>query len=399
MGLTSTAVKHIRPSTKTQKLFDEKGLYLEVSPRGGKWWRFKYRFDGKEKRISLGTFPEVSLKEARIQRDQSRALISQSIDPSQQRKAEKLARKISVTNSFEAVAREWFEKKKQNYSDKHKATIIQRLEKNVFPYLGDKPIADIKSPEVLDTIRKIESRGANETARRVLSICGEVFRYAIATGRLEQDPTYKMYEALATKEVQHLPAVTEPDQAAAILRAIDGYSGTLPVQCALKLAPLVFVRPGELRQAEWKDINFETEEWRFLVTKTRTEHIVPLSTQAIAILKELHPVTGHGKYVFPSARTPRGDRPMSDNAILSALRRMDIAKDEMSGHGFRAMARTILDEVLGFRVDYIEHQLAHSVRDPNGRAYNRTTHLKERKEMMQAWADYLDELKKSEGNG
>lgn len=396
MGLTNTAIKKIRPESRTRRYFDERGLYLEVSPKGGKWWRLKYRFDQKEKRISLGTYPEVSLKDARNRRDESRILISQNIDPSARRKAEKSARLQAVSNSFEIVALEWFEKKKKEYSDKHRKTILQRLEKNVFPYLGSKPVSDIKAPEILDTIRKIESRGAIETARRTLSICGEVFRYAIATGRLVQDPTYRMYEALERREPTHLAAVTEPSRAAEILRAIDGYSGTLPVQCALKLAPLVFVRPGELRHAEWENMDLESGEWRYVVTKTKQDHIVPLASQAIDILKELKPVTGHGKYVFPSARTPRGDRPMSDNAVLSALRRMDIAKDEMSGHGFRAMARTILDEELGFRVDFIEHQLAHSVKDPNGRAYNRTTHLQERKKMMQDWADYLDNIKKTQ---
>lgn len=242
-------------------------------------------------------------------------------------------------------------------------------------------------------IRRIEQRGALETAHRALGNCGQVFRYAVATGRAERDPTGDLKGALPPVKGTHFAAVTDSKKVGEVLQAIDAYEGTLIVRCALRLAPLVFVRPGELRHAEWADIDLDAAEWPYTVSKTNTQHIVPLSRQAVEILQELNPLTGQGQYVFPSARNPKGDRPMSDNAILAAMRRMGISKEEMSGHGFRAMARTILDEVLGFRPDFIEHQLAHAVRDPNGRAYNRTAHLPERRKMMQAWADYLDKLK------
>ena len=240
-------------------------------------------------------------------------------------------------------------------------------------------------------IQRIEQRGANDTAHRILGLCGQIFCYAIATSRAKHDPSADIRDALVPRQVEHFAATTEPMRLAEILRAMDGYKGTLVVRCALKLAPLVFVRPGELRKAEWADIDLETAEWRYLVTKTQTQHIVPLSKQAVAILKELQPLTGKGSYVFPSTRTTM--RPMSDNSILAAMRRMDIGADEMTGHGFRAVARTILDEVLEIRPDLIEHQLAHTVKDPNGRAYNRTAHLEKRRDMMQQWADYLDGLK------
>ena len=291
------------------------------------------------------------------------------------------------------IACEWYTKHQPNWSTGHAQRTINRLEKDVIPWIGSKPIADITAPQLLETVRRIEARGALETAHRVLNICSQVFRYAIATGRAKYNPSNDLRGALPPVKGKHFAAVTEPEQVGEVLRALDGYAGTLPVRCALRLAPLVFVRPGELRQAQWEDIDLDNAEWRYLVTKTETSHIVPLSRQAIEILQEVNPLTGRGRYVFPSARSPKGDRAMSDNAILAAMRCMGISKEEMSGHGFRAMARTILDEVLEFRPDYIEHQLAHRVRDPNGRAYNRTAHLSERCKMMQAWADYLDELK------
>jgi integrase len=269
------------------------------------------------------------------------------------------------------------------------------LERDIFPWIGGQPIANITPPQLLDVIRRIENRGAIETAHRALANCGQVFRYAVATGRAERDPSGDLRGALPPVKGTHFASVTELGKVTEVLRAMDNYEGTFPVQCALRLAPLVFVRPGELRHAQWADIDLDTAEWRYNVSKTDTQHIVPLAKQAITILLEIRPLTGHGRYVFPSARNPKGDRPMSDNAILAAMRRMGIGKDEMSGHGFRAMARTILDEVLGFRPDFIEHQLAHAVRDPNGRAYNRTAHLPARHKMMQEWADYLDKLKSS----
>ena len=298
-----------------------------------------------------------------------------------------------MANSFEVIAREWYERHMGDKSEHHQKRAMSLFERDIFPYLGSKPIADIKATELLATLRRIEARNAIETAHRALQICGQVFRYGIATGRTERDITPDLRGSLMQAKAGHFSAVTEPKQAAELLRAIDGYTGSFVVKSALQLAPLVFVRPGELRQAEWQHIDLDTKEWRYLVTKTQTPHIVPLSTQSIAILQELKPLTGNGRFVFPSARTPNGSRAMSDVALLAALRRMGISKDEMTVHGFRALARTILDEVLGFRPDFIEHQLAHTVKDPNGRAYNRTAHLPERHKMMQSWADYLDGLK------
>ncbi|WP_018718296.1 tyrosine-type recombinase/integrase [Arhodomonas aquaeolei] len=393
MSLTDTAIRNAKPGDKARKLFDGGGLYLEVAPSGGKWWRLKYRYGGKEKRLSLGVYPDVSLKDARDRRDEARKLLANDIDPSENRKATRAAKVERAANSFEAVAREWYAKHSPNWSANHGDRIIRRLERDIFPWLGGKPIADITAPQLLEVIRRIEQRGALETAHRALGNCGQVFRYAVATGRAERDPSGDLRGALPPVKGTHFASVTEPKKVSEVLRALDGYEGTLPVRCALRLAPLVFVRPGELRHAEWDDIDLEAAEWRYTVKKTNTPHIVPLSRQAVDILRELHPLTGNGRYVFPSARNPKGDKPMSDNAILAAMRRMGISKEEMSGHGFRAMARTILDEVLGFRPDFIEHQLAHAVRDPNGRAYNRTAHLPERRKMMQEWADYLDKLK------
>ena len=389
MALTNTAIRNAKPTEKNRKLYDERGLYLEVSPNGGKWWRFKYRFGGKEKRLSLGVYPDVSLKDARERRDEARKLIANDVDPSEHRKAQKIAN--GEGNSLEAVAREWFSKNSSNWSTDHADRIKHRLENDIFPWIGGKSIRSITVPELLSVIRRIENRGALETAHRALGNCSQVFRYAVATGRAERDPTGDLRGALPPARGKNFAAVTDPKQVSEMLRVMDGYKGSLIVRCALQLAPLVFVRPGELRKAEWKDIDLEAVEWRFRVTKTDTQHIVPLSRQAVKILEELKPLTGNSRYLFPGARSK--DRPMSDNAILAAMRRMGISKEEMSGHGFRAMARTILDEVLGFRPDFIEHQLAHAVRDPNGRAYNRTAHLPERRKMMQDWADYLGKLK------
>jgi integrase len=393
MSLTDTAIKNAKPGAKQLKLADEKGLFMLVSPAGGKWWRLKYRFEGKEKLLSLGTYPEVSLKDARQRRDDARKLLADSIDPGANRKAVKATKAERGANSFEVIAREWFARKSPGWAASSAEKIIKRLENDAFPWLGERPITDITPPELLKVLRRMEERGAVESAHRMRNYCGQIYRYAIVTGRAERDPSADLRGALPPAVKEHRAAITDPQTAAALLRAMDDYQGSFVTKCALRLAPMVFVRPGELRKAEWTEIDLDKAEWNIPAErmKMREPHLVPLSTQSVEILRELHALTGSGRYVFPGART--NGRPMSDNAVLAALRRMGFAKDEMSGHGFRAMARTILDEVLGVRPDFIEHQLAHAVRDPNGRAYNRTAHLAERKKMMQQWADYLDKLK------
>jgi integrase len=391
MPLTTTEIKASKPTAKAFKLYDERGLFLLVMPAGGKLWRFKYSYDAKEKLLALGVYPDVSLKDARDKRDAARKLLADGIDPAENRKAQKSARQERAANSFEVVAREWYAKNAPIWAKTHGDKIIRLLERDIFPWIGGQPVSGINAPELLTVLQRIEKRGAVETAHRALSNCGQVFRYAIVTSRADRDPTGDLRGALTKANGDHFAAVTEPKQVAVLLRTLDGYQGTFTVMCALKVAPYLFVRPGELRAALWADIDLDAAEWRYTVTKTSTQHIVPLATQAVSILRELYALTGQGRYVFPSARS--NSRPMSDNAILAAMRRMGISKDEMSGHGFRAMARTILDEVLGVRVDLIEHQLCHAVKDPNGRAYNRTAHLPERTKMMQQWADYLDKLK------
>jgi len=391
MSLTDTTIRNAKPGDKTVRLFDGGGLYLEISPKGGKYWRLKYRFLGREKRLALGIYPDVTLKMARDRRDDARKHLAGGIDPGEYKKSVKQTRMESAANSFEVVAREWHVRKSGIWTERHADGVMKRLELNVFPWLGKRPVAEITPKQILYVIRRIEERGALETAHRALGSCSQVFRYAVATGKVPTDPCRDLRGALPPIKVRHRSAITDPVKVGELLRAIDSYEGTLTVKYAMRLAPLVFVRPGELRKAEWNDIDLENAEWCFTIPKTNTPHIVPLSRQAVTILEEIMPLTGTGRYVFPSSRSLK--RPMSDNAVLAAFRRMGIEKDEMTGHGFRAMARTILDEVLGFRPDFIEHQLAHAVRDPNGRAYNRTAHLDERKKMMQVWADYLDKLK------
>ncbi|EIL98688.1 Phage integrase [Rhodanobacter thiooxydans LCS2] len=372
---------------------DTGGLYLEVVPAGGKWWRFKYRHSGKEKRLALGTYPDTGLAEAREKRDAARKLLAAGVDPGEQRKAAKAAGEERAANSFEVIAREWFAKHATVWSQGHSSKVITRLENDAFPWLGNRPVADITTKELLATANRIVDRGAVETAHRVLQYCTQVLRYAIQTGRAERNPAAEVRGALPPVKQTHHAAIIEPNAIGGLLRAMDAYQGSFVTRCALRLAPLVFVRPGELRHAEWAEFDLDAAQWNLPAEKMkmRQPHLVPLAPQAVAILRELHALTGRGRYLFPSARSPQ--RPMSDNAVLSALRRMGYATDEMSGHGFRAMARTVLDEVLHFRPDYIEHQLAHAVKDPNGRAYNRTAHLAERRRMMAAWADYLDTLK------
>lgn len=393
MPLTDVAIRKTKPTDKTQRLFDGGGLYLEITPAGSKLWRQKYRIEGKEKRLAHGSYPDVSLADARARRDAARRLLANGADPGEHKRAEKAASEMRAANSFEAVAREWFAKFSKGWAQSHADKILGRLERDLFPWVGARPVAEVKAPELLRCLRRIESRGALETAHRVLQNSGQVFRYAIATGRADRDPSADLRGALAPWKPKHYPAPTDPAAVGELMRAIDGYSGGNVVKAMLQLAPLVFVRPGELRQAEWSEIDLDAKEWNIPAhkMKMREPHLVPLSKQAIAILIDLQPLTGHRAYIFPGGHNPR--KPMSENALNAALRRMGYDRDTMTAHGFRAIARTLLDEELGFRPDYIEHQLAHAVRDPLGRAYNRATHLPERRRMMQAWADYLDTLR------
>jgi integrase len=394
MPLTNTEIRNAKPRSKPYKLTDEKGLFLLITPSGGKWWRLKYRFGGKEKLLSLGVFPDVGAKYARERRDEARKLLAQGIDPSQHRKLQKRAKQDRAANSFETVAREWFAKHVPGWAPGHSSKIIQRFERDVFPWLGDRPIAEIAAPELLIVLRRIEARGALDTAHRAFQTCGQVFRYAVATGRAMRDPTADLRGALPPVKGKHFAAITEPAELGALLRAINGFNGTLVVKCALRLIPMVFVRPGELRQAEWVEFDFDHAEWNIPAEKTklRRPHLVPLSSQAVAILRELYPLTGGGCYVFPGGRDAK--RPMSDAALNAALRRMGFTQAEVTIHGFRATARTLLHEKLNFDPNVIEHQLAHRVSDPLGAAYNRTKFIRERRKMMQAWANYLDNLTK-----
>lgn len=388
--LTDASVKNAKPGSKAVRMFDGGGLYLEVAPAGGKRWRLKYRFAGKEKLLALGVYPAVSLKQARDRRDDARKLLAEGVDPGEHRKAAKAAGDAGA-HSFEVISREWLSKFAKGFAPSHRVRVQRLFERDLWPWLKDKAIRSVSSPDLLVVLRRIESRGALDTAHRARQTCGQVFRYAIATGRAERDPSADLKGALPPVKGKHFAATLEPRRLGDMLAAMHGYEGTLVVSAALRLQPLLFVRPGELRRAEWTSIDLQAAEWRYRVTKTGIDHLVPLPQQALTILNELRPLTGSGKYVFPSART--SSRPMSDNAVLAAMRRLGIGKEEMTAHGFRAVARTILDEVLGFRADFIEHQLAHAVRDPNGRAYNRTAHLEERRKMMQVWANHLDTLR------
>lgn len=391
MPLTDLVVRTAKPTAKRQKLYDSGGLFLEVTPEGGKGWRLKYRFTGKEKLLSLGTYPEVSLKLARERRDAERKRLAAGIDPSHHRKAFRASQLEGAANSFEAVAREWYAKNAPTWVESHGPRILRRLEKDLFPWVGKRPVAEVTAREFLVCLQRIERRGAIETAHRALQNCGQVMRYAVATGRAERDPTSDLRGALQPVTKTHFAAVTTPKDAAELLRTLDQHRGSFVVKAALSLAPLVFVRPGELRQAQWADFDFEASEWRYQATKTDTPHIVPLAKQALRFLEEIRPLTGSGRFVFPSSRTET--RPMSNGTVNAAMRSLGIESTTMCGHGFRAMARTILDEVLGVPAHIIEHQLAHAVKDTNGRAYNRTAHLPERRKMMQQWADYLDQIK------
>jgi integrase len=398
MPLTDTAIRNAKPREKSYRMFDSGGLYLEVSTGGGRCWRWKYRVAGREKRLAFGTYPAVSLKVARQRRDEARAQLAEGIDPGAARKAARLSQ--AGRETFEAVAREWHAKFDPSWVPSHSVRTLRRLEADLFPWLGNRPIAELKAPELLAALRRIESRGAVETAHRAKQICGLVFRFAVATGRAERDPTGDLKGALAKPKQRHHASITDPKRVGALLRAIDAYEGSFTTKCALRLAPLVFVRPSELRKAIWDEFDLDAAEWRIpgYRMKMREQHVVPLSRQAIDILRELQPKTGGGipakpnapRYLFPGARSR--ERPMSENAVLAALRRMGYSKDEMTGHGFRSMASTLLHEQ-GWNHQAIERQLAHAERNAVSAAYNYAEHLPERRKMMQAWADYLNSLK------
>ena len=398
MPLTDIKIRSAKPRDKAYKLFDSGGLYLEVTPAGGKYWRWKYRFGGKEKRLAFGVYPGVALKMAREKRDDARSQLTNGIDPAEERRAEKVAQ--AGAESFEAIAREWHAKFSPGWVAKHGDRILRRLENDIFPWLGKRPVGEIKAPEILAVLRRIESRGAVETAHRALQNCGQVLRYTIATGRAERDPTRDLRGALPPPLEKHYASITDPKRIAELLRAIDSYQGYFVTKCALQLAPLVFVRPGELRMAQWPEFDLEKAEWRIPAErmKMREQHIVPLASQAVDILRELEPLTNRvllsrpnsRRYVFPSPRTH--ERAMSENAVLAALRRMGYTKEEMTGHGFRSMASTLLHEQ-GWNHQAIERQLAHAERNAVSAAYNFAEHLPERRKMMQAWADYLESLK------
>ena len=391
--MSDVKVRNAKAQAKEYKLFDGGGLYLLVTPTGGKLWNIKYRYQEKERKLSLGAYPAVTLAEARQRREDAKRLLANGVDPGESKKAQKAAQGEQDVSTFEVLAREWHSKFAHTWVASHAQHKLERLEKNVFPWIGSRPIAEITAPEVLSVLRRMESRGILDTAHRVRFECGAIFRYGIATGRVDRDPVADLKGALPPVKNGHYAAPTDPKQVAPILRAIDGFVGSFVVKCALQLSPLLFVRPGELRAAEWSEIDIESAEWNIPAErmKMKIAHLVPLPHQAVEILKSLQPLTCHSRYVFPCHRSPL--RCMSENAVNAGLRRMGFEKSEITGHGFRAMARTILDEVLQVRPDYIEHQLAHAVKDPNGRAYNRTAHLAERRKMMQLWADYLNGLK------
>ena len=392
MKLTDNKIKSLKPRDKQYKISDGKNLFLLVTPNGAKYWRYKYIFNGREKVLAIGVYPNISLSKAREERNLAKQQLANGNDPSFIKQTHYKNKKQAIQNSFEHIAREWHNKFLSKWTDKHALTIISRLEKNIFPWIGNKPISDITSMEVLKLLHKIELRGAKETAHRVLQICGQIFRYAVITAKIESDPSAALKGALAPVKKKHYASITNPVEISKLLLSIDNYKGYLVTKCALKLAPLVFVRPGELRKAEWAEFNFDIAEWRIPPEKMKmkTLHIVPLATQTIHILHELHSVTGSGKYLFPGLIN--NYRPMSDNTINYALRRMGYTSEEMTAHGFRSTACTILNEQ-GWNKDAIERQLAHSERNNIRAAYNYAEYLPERKKMMQEWANYLDKLK------
>jgi len=393
LSLTDIKVRNLKGRDRQYKVADGRGLFLVITSTGSKYWRFRYRFADREKSLALGIYPDVSLADARNKCHEARKMLANNIDPGADKQNKKRARKLAAANTFEAVAREWYKKNSGQWVDSHGDRIVRRLEKDVFPWLGKRPITEINAPEILAVLQRIENRGAIETAHRTHQNIGQIFRYAIASGYAENDPSPHLRGALKPVQQRHHASITDPKAIGNLLRAIHSYEGFFATKCALRLAPLFFVRPGELRKAEWDEFNFETAEWRIPASKMKMRelHIVPLSTQAIFILRELRMLTGNGKFVFPSVRTSK--RPMSENTVTGALRRLGYTSDEMTGHGFRSMACTILNEQ-GWNRDAIERQLAHAERNNIRAAYNYAEYLPERRKMMQQWADYLDALVK-----
>jgi integrase len=388
--LTIKAIEAARPGPQARKLFDGHGLYLEIRPNGSRLWRLKYRLGGIEKRISFGAYPEVSLKEARERREEARRLLRDGRDPSAERQAAKAGAR---TDTLEAVAREWYGRWRQDKVESYHAVVLRALERDVFPRLGQVPVGELEPVTLLPVLRAVEARGAIETAHRIKGYLGLVCRYAVATGRAVRDPTADLRGALTPVTADHHAAITEPRPFGALLRAIDGYQGQYATLYALRLAPLVALRPGELRHAEWGEIDFDTATWIVPASrmKLRRDHVVPLSRQAMEILEAMRPHS-KGRLVFPAMRGK--DRPLSENTLNAGLRRLGYSSDEATAHGFRASFRTMGAEILHFPAELMEHQLAHAVRDPLGRAYNRTEFLPERREMMQRWADWCDEIKR-----
>ena len=394
MALADTFVRQVKHTGKPagDKYTDGWGMYLLVKA-GGKYWRMDCTHADKRKTLALGVYPEVSLAKARQRRDKARELLAEGIDPSIAKKEDKQAKADAAANTFEMVARDWLAKTAADRQSTTQDKLTSWLEKDVIPFIGKMPISTIGPRDVLAALRKMDARGALDSVQRVKQVCGQVFRYAVATGSAERDVTQDLKGALAKPTAGHFAAITEPKQAGDLMRSIFDYVGHPTTITALKLSPLVFVRPGELRTMEWAELDLDAAEWRIPGSKMKmkVDHLVPLSKQAVELLRGVQRMIGHGRYVFPSLRT--GERPMSENTINAALRGMGYSAEMHSAHGFRAMTRTIMDEVLGERVDLIEHQLAHAVKDVNGRAYNRTAHLPARRVMMQSWADYLDKLR------
>lgn len=397
VALTDVAVRNAKPGPKPYKLGDFHGLFLLVQPTGGKLWRLKYRVDGREKKLAIGTYPEIGLGEARRRRDEAREALAAGKDPAREKQRDKVRAKLNAENTFAAINAEFCEKRKRDGQRAWAPATAKRCEyllSILCGSIGNMPIAEIEPADVLVAVRRIEGKGKLESARRTLQLAGSVFRYAVATARLKSDPTRDLKGALTSPTVTHYGAVIDPAGVGELLRSIDGYEGQPITKLAMQLAPHVFVRPGELRHAEWSEIDLEGALWTIPAgkTKMRKEHVVPLSRQAIAILKDVQPLTGPSGYVFPSVRTRR--RPMSDNTINAGLRRLGYATDEMTAHGFRAIASTLLNESGKWNPDAIERALAHGDTDKVRAAYHRGAHWKERVAMAQWWSDYLDELRK-----